>query len=91
MFDGSPMTLRKGPAWRIAPAGTQQVYLLRLEGKTASVCGPGIKRRWSERSMTVASADLFRTKAEAQAEYRRRRAVALAADPYASLNLTTPI
>lgn len=83
--------MRKGPVWRIAPAGTQQVWLLRLEGKTAEVIGPGVKRRWSERSMTVAAADLFRTKAEAQAEYRRRRAAALATDPFASLNLTTPL
>lgn len=88
---GAMVGLRRGPVWRIAPSGTQQVWLLRLEGKTAQVCGPGTKRRWSERSMTVAAADLFATKAEAKAEYRRRRAAALAADPAASLNLTSDI
>jgi len=83
--------LRKGPVWRIAPAGTQQVYLLRIDDRTAQVCGPGTKKRWSERAITVATADLFPTRALAQAEYRRRRAIALANDPNASLNLTTPI
>ena len=83
--------LRRGPVWRIAPAGTQQVYLLHFAERTAQVCGPGVKKRWSDRAMTVARADLFPTRALAQAEYRRRRAAALAADPCASLNLTTPI
>lgn len=91
MMQTTYQLMRKGPVWRIAPSGTQQVWLLRLAGNAAEVCGPGTKRRWSERSMTVSAADLFLTKAEARAEYRRRRAAALAANPLASLNLTTPV
>ena len=78
--------MNTGIAWRIAPCGTAEVYVLRtLEDATASVCGR-VGRGWSRRPMTIARADLFATREEASAEYRRRRADALAVNPVASLD-----
>lgn len=80
--------LQAGPCWRIAPCGTTQVYLLRYsaDGASASVCSRIGQRGWAKQPLTVASVDLFLTRPEARAEYKRRRALA---DPRWSLNLAT--
>ena len=77
-------------AWRIAPCGTAEVYVLAVSLLDAKVCSR-VGRGWSRKAMTIARADLFATREEARAEYRRRRADALAANPVASLNLTSDV
>lgn len=77
--------------WRIAPGGTTEVQLVRIFPDKAMVCGHGMQRRWALRPMAVHPADLFETREAARAEYRRRKAVALATNPHAYLNFTTPL
>lgn len=80
------------PVWRIAPCGTTEVLLNKIHRTgnpvCASVSSHGQRSRWAAKPMMVPVADLFATRAEAAAEYRRRRA---AAAPGASLNLTTDL
>jgi hypothetical protein len=77
-------------AWRIAPCGTREVYVTHLSALTARVHSR-VGRGWAKQPMHIARTDLFDTREEARAEYRRRRQAALAADPFASLNLTTDV
>jgi hypothetical protein len=73
-------------AYRIAPCGTAEVYVVKLiDEHRASVCSR-VGKGWAKRPMTISRADLFATREEARAEYRRRRA---ATSPESSLNLTT--
>ena len=61
-----------GCAWRIAPCGTAEVYVVRLINEaTASVCSR-VGKGWAKKPMTIARADLFATRSEARAESRRR-------------------
>jgi hypothetical protein len=77
-----------GAAWRIAPCGTTEVYVVRiLDETTASVCSR-VGKAWAKKPMTIARADLFATRDEARTEYRRRRAAAV---DQLSLNLTTDL
>jgi hypothetical protein len=80
---------RSGGAWRIAPCGTQEVYIIRRDASVASVCNRVGNSGWAKKPMTVSVADLFNSRSEALAEYRQRRAAALKQNPHASLNLTT--
>ncbi len=61
----------------------------RIDGDTAFVSGKGQRTVWAKRPSRVFCADLFDTRAEAQAEYRRRRALATADDPNTYLNFTS--
>ena len=79
-------------AWRIAPCGTTEVFLSRLLPNGAAVVfSRGQKSVWAKRPMTIAAGDLFASEALARSEYRKRRTVALLADPLANLNLTLPV
>jgi len=66
--------LQSGPAWRIAPVGTTEIYLLRYnpEGH-AIVCSRGQRQRWAKVPMTIDARDVFATREQARAEYRRRK------------------
>ena len=78
-----------GGAWRIAPSGTREVYVVRrINDQQALVCSR-VGNGWADKPMRIAMADLFGTRDEALIEYRRRRAAALKANPSASLNLTS--
>jgi hypothetical protein len=77
--------------WRIAPCGTREVFVTHLSALTARVHNRVGRRGWAKQPMHIARADLFETRAEALAEYRRRRQAALAVDPACSLNLTTDL
>lgn len=79
-----------GVMWRIAPMGTTQVYYagLTADGTQARVHGAGQREKWARRPLLVSPADVFFDREEARAEYRARHKVALAADPYASRNVT---
>ena len=68
-----PPGTKCGPVWRIAPMGTTQVYLTQLFADQARVHGLGQLSRWAKQAMTVHADDLFLTKPEALAEYRRRK------------------
>lgn len=85
--------------YRIAPTGTTPVILCRVwqgadtsggpGGFFASVCSKGQRQRWALRPMTIWADDVFSTREEARAEYRRRHAAALARNPHASRNVVT--
>jgi hypothetical protein len=82
------------PVWRISSMGTQGCYFVRrvlpVSGPLeAWVCNRVGATGWAKKPCLVAGADLFETRQEARAEYRRRRAAALERDPHAGLNLTT--
>jgi hypothetical protein len=60
--------------FRVAPSGTQPVFVNSFKGTETSVSTPGQKGTWSIKPMLIPAADLFATRAEARDEYRRRRA-----------------
>jgi hypothetical protein len=76
-----------GVAWRIAPCGTAEVYVTHISRLTARVHSR-VGKGWAKRAMHIARDDLFATREEARAEYRRRRA---ATSPGSGLNLTTQL
>jgi hypothetical protein len=78
-------------AYRIAPCGVRPVFVNKLETARASVSSRVGKSGWAKAPMWVARADIFESIGEARSEYRRRRAAAIAANPSASLNLTTDL
>lgn len=69
------MAVSIGPAWRIAPSGTTEVYVNRISGDTALVSSR-VGKGWAKQPMTVETIDLFNERRWARAEYRRRRAAA---------------
>lgn len=83
--------MKSGPAWRIAPMGTTEVYLVRIEGSVAKVCSRVGTHGWAKRPMLIAAADVFPDRAAARAEYRRRYQAALAADPAASRDVSIAV
>jgi hypothetical protein len=72
-------------AWRNAPCGTTPVMFDRMSGSTAIVYSRGQRSKWAQKPITIDARDLFATREEALAEYRRRRE---ALHPGASLNLS---
>lgn len=80
-----------GPAWRISPGGTVQVYVVRIdrEAGTARVCSR-VAGGWAKQSMQVAAADVFATRSDAKAEYRRRK-IAGGFGPMERPNLTSTV
>ncbi len=68
-----PPDTRCGPVWRIAPMGTTQCYLVTLGHTQARVHSRGQVGKWAKQAMTVDLDDLFLTKPDALAEYRRRK------------------
>ncbi len=62
--------------WRIAPAGTQECYLVRVlaDGTHATVANR-VGTGWAKKPSVEPVRDLFDTRAEARAEYRARKAV----------------
>jgi hypothetical protein len=64
---------KSGPAWRVAPGGSTEVYFDRiLPDGVARVFSHGYSG-WAKRPMLIPAEDVFETKAEALAEFRRRR------------------
>jgi len=65
-----------GPAWRIGPGGTLEIYLVRIDAErsAAIVCSRGQRGRWAKVPMTIDARDVFATRDQARAEYRRRKA-----------------
>lgn len=88
-----PRTTIAGPLWRIAPMGCARVYFHGLgPNGTATVSSKGQRQgRWALKPMVVAVVDLFLHEEEARIEYAVRKAAALARDPLASTNLSTPL
>lgn len=84
-------TLIAGAAWRIAPSGTTLVYLNRVLADGSALVSSKVGDGWARRPMRVSAADVFLIREVARQEYRRRLAAALAANPDASRNVTTPM
>ena len=81
-----------GPVWRIAPLGCVQVFYIRLSRDNCAIVAPrGFKETWARKALEVPLRDLFVDELEARTEYSVRKATALARDPLASLNLSTPL
>ncbi len=81
-----------GPVWRIAPLGCVQVFYVRLSRDNCAIVAPrGFKETWARKALEVPLKDLFVTEEEARVEYAVRKGAALARDPHASLNLSTPL
>lgn len=85
------MRMLSGPAWRIASSGTKLCFLERICEDGTALITSRVGAGWAKRPMRVAAADVFVTRNEARAEYRRRRHIATHIDPHASLNLTTAV
>lgn len=72
----SQLTVRSGPVWRIAPGGTSKCYLIKLLRGDRAQISNRVGRKYADRPIIVAVADLFDDRDVASAEYRQRRAVA---------------
>lgn len=59
--------------YRVAPSGTQPVFVNRYLGDEVSISTQGMKERWSLKPMTIPAADLFVSRNDARAEFRRRK------------------
>jgi hypothetical protein len=46
-------------AYRVAPSGSQSVFVNRYTGDQASVCTPGFKQKWSQRPILGGLAQVF--------------------------------
>ncbi len=60
-------------AYRVAPSGSQPVFVNRYADDQVSVSTPGFKVKWSIKPMSIPAADLFMTRAEARAEFHKRK------------------
>lgn len=81
-----------GPVWRIAPLGCVPVFFIRLSRDNCATVAPrGHSGAWAHKALDVPLRDLFVDELECRTEYSVRKAAALARDPLASLNLTTPL
>lgn len=60
--------------YRVAPSGSQPVFVNSYRAAEVSVSTPGVRGKWSQKAMQIPAADLFVTRADARAEFRRRRA-----------------
>jgi hypothetical protein len=62
--------------YRVAPNGSQPVFVNRYTGDQVSVSTPGARHKWSQKPMTIPQRDLFVTRDAARIEFRNRRSAA---------------